>query len=600
MSKFLHWLVCVTLSAISVIFVSPLLDTPTWQTAVWWGFVVVGLLCFLKFVRKWLFPAACIGAAIFISPHVSSPQWQIIIQWGFGSIGVIMFLGAFSPILAEESERQAREAPLKAKIKAENKVKELSAKRDVKGLSKALEHKEFTSVRQAAAVALGEIGDPQTVQPLVTVLKDAERSVRIAAAEALGKIKEASAVQPLSLALSDKEGEVREAAAQALGQIGDGRAIVPICAALANGYVRLAGVEALDKLGWQPDKSEAGAVYWIIKDQWAKCVEIGSPAVKPLTVALANRYHKETVARTLGQIGDARAVQPLITVLTDSSESNRQAAVRALTQIGTPAVESLIAALTDISGDVRHAAAQILAQIRDKQAVEPLIAALTDKEERVRWAVAEALDNLGWQPDRSETGAAYWIAKQEWNRCVEVGVPAIKLLITTLTDTNENVRKKAALTLGSIGDKQAVEALIAALKDMDESVGSAAAKALGQIGDARAKEPLTKAYMQGSPAAAEGLVRLGDADIVPKLITNLNNGSKAERRNAATALVNIYKAGEIDEPLKRLILAQRGIITKQHYDHHRHDDGLESASSDCRHEDSSWHDDSGIGITFPV
>jgi HEAT repeat protein len=55
-------------------------------------------------------------------------------------------------------------------------------------------------------------------------------------------------------------------------------------------------------------------------------------------------------------------------------------------------------------GHVREAAAEALGQIRDARAVEPLIAALKDPYANVRKAAAEALEALGWQPDRTETG----------------------------------------------------------------------------------------------------------------------------------------------------------------------------------------------------
>jgi hypothetical protein len=69
-------------------------------------------------------------------------------------------------------------------------------------------------------------------------------------------------------------------------------------------------------------------------------------------------------------------------------------------------VEPLIAALSDQSKIVRKAAAEALGKIGDARAVEPLIAALRDQSEFVREAAAEALDRLGWQPDKTEAGAA--------------------------------------------------------------------------------------------------------------------------------------------------------------------------------------------------
>src|SRR5664280_1165637 len=133
----------------------------------------------------------------------------------------------------------------------------------------------------------------------------------------------------------------------------------------------------------------------------------GPPNVAKLTaksniegLIKALRYQKDTTvpgaaADALGQIGDARAVDPLIAALKSGGWGMRTAAAGALGQIGAPAVEPLVAALTDRAGDVRTAAARALAQIGDARAVEPLVAALTDRDGDVRTAAAGALGQIG-------------------------------------------------------------------------------------------------------------------------------------------------------------------------------------------------------------
>ena len=61
-----------------------------------------------------------------------------------------------------------------------------------------------------------------------------------------------------------------------------------------------------------------------------------------------------------------------------------------------------------------------------------------------------------------------------------------------LNDNDPDVRQKAALALGKIGDARAVDALIEALKDRDDTLSGHAARALAEIGDASAVEALTK------------------------------------------------------------------------------------------------------------
>ncbi len=53
-------------------------------------------------------------------------------------------------------------------------VKKLAAKKDIKGLTKALQHKDRL-VRTNAAEALGKIGDNRAVEPLIEALKNGSR-----------------------------------------------------------------------------------------------------------------------------------------------------------------------------------------------------------------------------------------------------------------------------------------------------------------------------------------------------------------------------------------------------------------------------------------
>jgi HEAT repeat protein len=75
-------------------------------------------------------------------------------------------------------------------------------------------------------LALGELGDKRTVEPLIAALQDEDESVREIAAGTLGRLGDERAVDPLTAALQDKNRFVREAAARALEKIqqkdGDG------------------------------------------------------------------------------------------------------------------------------------------------------------------------------------------------------------------------------------------------------------------------------------------------------------------------------------------------------------------------------------------
>lgn len=396
-------------------------------------------------------------------------------------------------------------------------IAKLLAKRDVSGLIKALGYPKDEDVRRAAAQALGQLADTRGLEPLVAVMGDPSNGIRLAAIEALGHFG-APAARPLIAALGDGSGPVRAAAAGALVQIG--APAVELLRVILGGEnldARRLAAGVLDKLAWSPDRGESGAAYWVIKGDWAKCVDLGAPAVPPLIVTLRDLnvrsdpaaaalveigvpavellivalrevrdWHvRYAVAGVLGRIGDPRAVESLIAALRDREVV--RAAARALVQIGDPrAVEPLIAALNDPSAC--SSAATALGDLRDVRAVEPLIAALAGADAGGRSAIAEALGKLG-------------------------DARAVEALIPALTDREAaGIHTMAARALGQIGDPRAAQPLMAALKDEKDFVRLAVAEALGQIGDAGAAESLTAALQDPSPrvraVAAAALERL--------------------------------------------------------------------------------------------
>ena len=84
-------------------------------------------------------------------------------------------------------------------------VEKMKAKKDVKGLIKALkyndkknEYSEVFFIRHQAVKALGEVGDARAIEPLVETMRDdSDKLLGSEAAEALGAIGDKRAVEPL-------------------------------------------------------------------------------------------------------------------------------------------------------------------------------------------------------------------------------------------------------------------------------------------------------------------------------------------------------------------------------------------------------------------
>jgi HEAT repeat protein len=100
------------------------------------------------------------------------------------------------------------------------------------------------------------------------------------------------------------------------------------------------------------------------------------------------------VANALGKVGDARAVEPLITALKDDDKDVRRQAAKALGEIGDArAVEPLVATLKDGDSGVCGFAAVSLGKFGDARAVRTLIHAIYDSNLGI--AAVKALGVVG-------------------------------------------------------------------------------------------------------------------------------------------------------------------------------------------------------------
>ena len=100
-------------------------------------------------------------------------------------------------------------------------------------------------------------------------------------------------------------------------------------------------------------------------------------------------------AEALGEIGDKRAVEPLIDALRDADYTVQLHAAEALVKVGDKrAVEPLIVTLKVGDSSLRMLAAKALGEIGDAGAVEPLTAALKDDDVFVRNRAESALEKI--------------------------------------------------------------------------------------------------------------------------------------------------------------------------------------------------------------
>ena len=276
--------------------------------------------------------------------------------------------------------------------------------RGVEAVIHLLDDDEKTT-RFSAADALSEIGDARGMEVLINALNDADEWTRKYAVDALGRIggSDKQIIGFLVEALSDTNKVVRKAAVEALNKIGNAQTTQALINALTDSHVdvRQNAAEALDALGWQPGKDEYGATYWIAKEKYDECIEIGASAVKPLLISYKSYARLGAVELTIERIYDPLALKPFISFLDDEDLWVRRLALKMLGKIkDMQGQEHIINALKDKEWQVREAAVRALSNFQSTKAWESLIATLKDNDWRVRAETVKAFpcEVETWEP----------------------------------------------------------------------------------------------------------------------------------------------------------------------------------------------------------
>ncbi|MFA6226735.1 MAG: HEAT repeat domain-containing protein [Methanoregula sp.] len=225
-------------------------------------------------------------------------------------------------------------------------VKKLKRRWDVAGLALLLEHKE-PQIQYEAAEALGNLGDEKAVGPLIATLQYPDDDVRWKAAIALGEIGNPDAIAPLISLLSDEDRYVRSRAAHALSMIGEPAVPPPLIHALkrADPGVRWGAALALGKI--KKTLAVEPLILALADEQVmvrAEAAAIGTPALGPLLGFLkgARGETRIEVMTALGELKNADAIEPLVQLLENADDGERQAIADAIDAILIPAVEPLV------------------------------------------------------------------------------------------------------------------------------------------------------------------------------------------------------------------------------------------------------------------
>jgi len=437
-------------------------------------------------------------------------------------------------------------------------------------------------VRMAAVNALGQIDDPQVTDALLKALQDDEFLVRLAAiralgmrwempllwklgstrnakergqaASTLGTMNDARAVRPLMATLSDKSPKVRIEASIALGQLKDLEAIEALRAAKddKNSRVRMEVARALrqlrrarkndalaEKQAQAKTKQSTGAKATASKKRPAKAVVVDiQPELKRLSSG--NPKRRRSAAAALGDLGQKRAVEPLIEIIADESSDVRHAVVRALERLNDArAIEPLVATLADNDFLVRLAAISALGVLWERLVLVQL--GSESSEERLQ-GIQTIKSRLQLLAKIEQQGSAQ--DEESLNAYHSTPVQLLQPLITTLEDQVKSVRLAAAAALAEGARhvpqlyRQVVDSLLNKLPHELPDIEVAIMTALGETKQKQLAEPLKEGLqhdlLRVRLAATRALGSLWD---VP-LLARLGHEHAQIRQEAAHFLTN--------------------------------------------------------------
>ena len=502
-----------------------------------------------------------------VSSDLSSANWQVRAA-AVNTLGRLGDPGAASSIISA-----LRDSDSRVRSEAARTLGAFSTSSATDALINALSD-QSADVRIEATFALGRTKDSRALVPLTSLLTDRDARVSLAAAESLARLQDQRATRVLIDSLSSSDWRIRSRATQVLARVAaEGsldQAIAPLAASLADKdpVVRYYAAEALIGIGAkavpslieglranrESDRDRAARVLW----------RIGGPSVDPLLAVLQDKSStpemRAASARTLGMIGDKRAMKGLALVIKDERYFVRQQAAIALGKMGDSAVGLLVEMAGSAAPSTRESAVEALGSTGSIRALDRVIEALSDSNVNVRSAAVRALGESSSERAvphliallRDESSALRGQAGSSLGRLGHLAIPS---LVLALKDSKPSVRQLAAAALGDIGSRDAVGPLIELVTTDQSGARAEAIEALGKIGDPAAIDPILSVLRAASVAvrkrAIGALGRFRDARTIDALTTALLDQNEEVRQSAAAGLGEIGDARSIAK-LERL------------------------------------------------
>jgi HEAT repeat protein len=447
---------------------------------------------------------------------------------------------------------------------------------------------EDLETRQAAAVALGRIGDPRATSALIDALRDPE--VAVPAAGALARIGDRDAFEGLLALLGEPDAATRQAVIAALNSIGHPDMAARIAERLGDpdrivreSALRIAGYfgypecfeqvlrcchdpaetvrrVAIESLAFFDDPRVVPALVSALEEQ-ASSVRAGAAAalaraepavaVDALTRVLGDPdpWVRYIVLRSLGSIGDERVVPSVLDALRmDPAPHVRLAAIDVLGRLGRAEAWDVLEPLTrSTDSDIASTTIRALGHL-DRPDVLPALEAFLRAPEAWRRAAAVSAATV-----RTEDRVAHllqWVAAVDEDGDVATsaidglariarrpdsqGTEAARALVAL---TAEPLRRDAAITALSQLPSRRIDDVARGLADPSPDVRCASVDALGRMQQAAASRAIESAlndsHITVRLAAIRALKNLGTREPQRKLMTLARTDPDVEVRRAA-------------------------------------------------------------------
>jgi HEAT repeat protein len=456
-------------------------------------------------------------------------------------------------------------------------------------------HDEDIDIRRQTIESLGMITDPVAIRPLAAMLLDGSK-LDADIIKSLKMINDKNAVLPLCECLEKVENHVKSNAIIALGDLKDPRAIPYLLKMLWNTDqgVRQNAINALlqfDRVTLFEVLSGALENARAPKKHIIEAMKIICPTEATaymITALEENDPDIKTIATHTLVMADASALSQVVARFNINNPSLNKALYNILAKNKSTSVAILKDQMEKSPAGILIYFIRLLEVIGGDEAIDIIIRQTGSDEQIIRQVAFNVYTNL-MKPKKEYVHIANASRFQQYKTAT-----LNEFMVQMLRDKRFDCRREAILVLGYIDDGRAIPELIKCLDDTDNTIRKYAAMSLGNLKAEEAIQPLiSKLARNGMDAqivASDALISIGDTAI-GNLIMALYTGDKIILDRVSTLLISF---GEIALPqlkaeqscTKTRIVADRLRYIIQRIE-------INSTNHTARHELGFW-DSAGI------